>query len=77
MSEPDNKFVSNESAQATVRVLATVLLGIGLAAAYWVWPTGVTDLSLANVTFGAFLRAIASGVIAIIALIFAALLWMD
>lgn len=77
MSEPDRKFISNESAQASVRVMATVLFGIGLVIAYGIWPTGVSDVPLANMTFGALLQAIASGAIAVIPLILAALLWMD
>lgn len=77
MSEPDKKFVSNEEAQATTRVIAVIFLGIGLAIAYWVWPTGATDLTLASMTFGTFLRAIGSGAIAIAFLIGFALLWVD
>lgn len=75
--EPDHKIVSNESAQASVRVMGTVLFGIGLAIAYWVWPTGITDVTLANIAFGRLLQAIASGGIVVITFYLAALLWMD
>jgi len=77
MGEPSGKFVSNESAQAKVRVMAAVLLGIGAAAAYWVWPAGITDLPLAAITFGALLRAGASSVIVLLVLAMVALLWAD
>jgi hypothetical protein len=69
MEKPDNKFVSNDSAPLAVWVVAAVLLAIGLAIAYWVWPAGITDLTLANITFGVFLRAAASGAIGLVALV--------
>jgi hypothetical protein len=75
MDEPERKFVSNEEAQATTRMVATVLLAIGFVIAYWVWPAGITDLPLAAVTFGALLRAIASGVMALVTLYLVALFW--
>ena len=75
MDEPERKFVSNEEAQATTRIVATVLLAIGWAVAYWVWPAGITDLPLAAVKVGALLQAIASGVIALVTLCLVALLW--
>jgi hypothetical protein len=77
MEEPDNELVSNESAQARVRVMAAVLLGIGVAIAYWVWPAGITDLPLTQITFGSFIRVAASGAITLAALVMAALLWAD
>ncbi len=75
MNEQNGKFTTNEQAQATVRAVAVVLLAIGLAAAYWVWPSGITDLTLASITFGALLRAIASGAIAIVSCVITAMLW--
>ena len=77
MDEPDRKFVSNEKAQAGVRVIATVLLAVGWAIAYWVWPSGITDLPLTAIKFGALLLAMASGVIAIVTTGIATLLWME
>ena len=77
MSEPDGKYMSNESAQRVVWAVASVLLGIGWIVAYWVWPSGITDLPLASITFGELLRAIASGVIALITLGFVTVLVME
>ena len=77
MGEQDGKFVSNDRAKWTARVTAAVFLGIGWAAAYWVWPAGITDLPLAAIKFGALLRAIASGAIAIVTLGLGAMLWAD
>lgn len=58
-------------------VIAAVLFGIGLAIAYWVWPDGITDIPLAQITFGGLLRAAASSVITLAGLYMAALLLMD
>lgn len=77
MRKPDGAFVSNKSAQASVRVMAVVLFGIGLVISYWVWPAGITNFSLAQITLGALLRAAASGAITLAALVMAALLWID
>ena len=76
MSESNGKFISNEEAQASTRVTAAILLAIGLAAAYWVWPSGITDTPLGAMTFGALLRAIASGAIALVSFVFALMLWL-
>lgn len=75
MNEEYGKFTTNAQAQATTRVVALVLLAIGLAAAYWVWPSGITHLTLVSITFGALLRAIASGVIALVSCLITAMLW--
>jgi hypothetical protein len=58
----------SEEDKTTGLVMAAVFLGIGGAAAYWIWPEGITDLPLASIKFGGLLRAIGSGVIAFIAL---------
>lgn len=75
MDKQNSKFTTNEQAQAAVRVMAVIFLAIGFAATYWVWPNGITDLTLASITFGALLRAIGSGVIAIVTCVITAMLW--
>lgn len=74
-TEETGKYVTNEEAQASVRIIAAIILAIGFVAAYWVWPGGITDQTLAAITFGGLLRAIASGAIAVAALVVAAMLW--
>ncbi len=76
MDEQDGKFTTNEQAQSNVRVMAVVFLAIGLAAAYWVWPSGIADLTLSSITLGALLRAIASGVIALASCVVTVMLWI-
>ena len=46
--------------------IAFVFLAIGLALAYWIWPSGITDLTLSAITFGAVLRALASCVVVLV-----------
>lgn len=77
MGEPERKFATNEEAQTVTRVIAVIFLGIGLAIAYWVWPTGATDLTLASMTFGTLLQAIGSAGIAFVFFIGFVLLWVD
>jgi hypothetical protein len=75
MDERNGKFTTIEQAQAAVRIMAVTFLAIGFPAAYWVWPSGITDLTLASITFGALLRAIGSGVIALVSCAITAMLW--
>jgi hypothetical protein len=75
MGKSRDEFVSNEKAQRTVWITATLLLVIGLAIAYLVWPSGITDFALAEIRFGGLLRAVASGVIAFAAVVMTAMLW--
>jgi len=77
VDEPSGKFVSNESAQTTVRLIALIPLFLGLAAAYWIWPAGIADVPLAAITIGVLFRVIASGVIAFFTLYVVAMLWVD
>lgn len=76
MDEQDGKIRTNEQAQSAVQIMAVIFLAIGLAAAYWVWPSGITDLTLSTITFGVLLRAIVSGVIALASCIITAMLWI-
>jgi predicted negative regulator of RcsB-dependent stress response len=75
VEKKNDKYVTNEEAQASVRLIAAIILAVGLVAGYWVWPTGITDLTLASITFGTLLRAIAAGVIVVGSLVFTAMLW--
>jgi len=77
MGKQDGEFVSNERAQTTARVLSAVLFGIGLIAAFWVWPAGITNLTLANITLGVLLKAATSGAITLAALVMGVLLWIE
>lgn len=55
--------------------MAAVFLAIGWAAAYWVWPSGIIDLPLLQITLGTLFRVIASGAIAFAVFVMAAMLW--
>ena len=76
LDKPDAEFMSNENVQKRVRVMAAVFLAIGWAISYWIWPSGVIDLPLVQITFGAFLRILASGASAFAFLVMAYLLWI-
>lgn len=57
-------------------VLATIIsIAIGGAITYWIWPVGITDLPLAQITFGALLRVIASCITSFITFMFVAHAW--
>jgi hypothetical protein len=75
MEERNGKFTSDDQSQATVRVVAVVFLVIGFAAAYWAWPSGITDLTFASITFGVLLRAIGAGMIVLVSCVVTAMLW--
>ena len=53
------------------------MLIIGLAAAYFLWPTGITDIPLAALTLGKLFRAFGAIVIAVGAYGLAAMIWVD
>jgi hypothetical protein len=50
----------SDSPPLEVRILGLVVLGIGLAVAYWAWPTGITETPLGSMTLGMFLWASAA-----------------
>lgn len=68
-------MVSNEDARKTARAIAMVFLVVGLAIAYVVWPTGIMDLPLRQMTLDALSRALASVAIALGALVMTATHW--
>jgi len=59
-----SKWVSKASKWAPL----AFCLAVGCVAAYFVWPTGITDMPLGAITFGALLRAIGAGLIMLVAL---------
>lgn len=77
MGKPDDGFESSESARTSERIVAVILLCIGWSIAFWVWPSGIADIPLVNITFGSLLPAVASVGIAFAVLVMAALLWID
>jgi hypothetical protein len=67
---------TDDEGKDLARIIAIIILVIGLSAAYWVWPSGITELTLASMKFGALLRAIASGLIVIVFSVISAKVWM-
>lgn len=76
MDERPVKYTTAAQAQATTRLIAMVFLGIGWAAAYWLWPDGVMDAPLAAMTMRTLLWILASAVAAVATLIMAILIWI-
>jgi len=76
MDEAEREYIANEQAQATARRWAVVLLVVGWAMVYWVWPAEITALPLAAIKFGALLQTLLSGVTALVTLILAVMLWI-
>ena len=62
--------------EVTSRVTGAVILVIGWAVAYLIWPSGAIDMPLASVSVLEFLRMLASGAVALLALYGAILLWI-
>lgn len=77
MKKEDEYNLTNDENQAITRKFAAILFGIGLSIAYWVWPDGITNLTLSQIRFGALLQAGASSAIALVALVIAFFLWID
>ena len=77
MEKEDEYSLINEKSQASTRKIAAFLFGIGFSIAYWVWPDGITNLTLSQIRFGALLQAGASSAIALVALVIAFFLWID
>jgi hypothetical protein len=68
--------VTNDQADAFSRKFGIVLMCIGFAIAYFVWPDGATDVSLAAMTLGMLLRVIAAIGLAIASVVLAAMFAM-
>jgi hypothetical protein len=64
---------NNNQVRTTQLIVATVILTLGMVPAYFLWPTGITELSLSAAPIGALLRAISAIVTGIAAVIFALL----
>lgn len=54
-----------KSQRATALTVGAIVMAIGLAVAYLIWPSGITDLPLGSIAFGSLLRAIGAGVVAV------------
>jgi len=65
------------SQQRAARLFGGTVLIIGFAAAYFLWPTGITSVPLAAVTVGQLLRALGAVVIAVGSFGLAAMVWGD
>ncbi len=65
------------SEHATVRTVGAIVFSIGLAVAYWIWPSGITDLPLASISFGSLLRAMGAAVVAVAFLVIGLMLASD
>ena len=76
MNEQNEAYTTNEKADSTARAFGVVLLCMGVGIAYLVWPSGITDTTLAAMTFGALLRAVAAIAIGVVSLVAAAMFWM-
>ena len=53
------------SARNTAWAVGAIVFAIGLAVAYWIWPSGIADIPLGSIAFGSLLRAIGAGVVAV------------
>jgi len=69
------EYTTNERAQATVRRVGLVFLAVALAFAYLVWPPGVIELPLSQITLGGFLRMLASVGLVLAGIASLAMLW--
>jgi len=74
-SDQPEQYRSNERAQASVRRIGLIFLAIALVFAYLVWPAGVTELPLSQITLGGYLRILASAGLALAGIASLAMLW--
>jgi len=50
IEQPKVSYVSNEKAQVTTRLIGAIILTVGLGAAYWIYPAGISDVPFAKLT---------------------------
>jgi hypothetical protein len=73
MSEQDGPIANN--AQRSERAMASVVLVIGCGVAYWIWPGGITENTLSQITLAEFARLLASIITAVAFFVMALMLW--
>lgn len=64
------------AAQRRERVMAAIILVLGWTIAYWLWPTGIGDSALSQVSLTGVVRLLASTVTGIVFSVLAAVLWL-
>jgi len=64
-----------QQANINAMIAGFVILAIGLAIAYFVWPSGMLDRTLSSITVGELLRAIAAGAVIVFFFMMAMLMW--
>jgi hypothetical protein len=75
MEEPTPPANTMTGGEVAARIVGGTALVLGLAAAYFVWPTGITDVALGAMTFGQLLRVFAAVGIGLVTIGFAGMLW--
>lgn len=75
--DPKPDYVTNKRAQKTGRVMAVVMLVLGLGAIYWLWPSGVMDQPLASITVMTAVRMLWAVALAVFLLYGFVILWRD
>lgn len=60
MGEPEKDFITGLDGRKTVYVVTAIIVCIGAAFAYWMWPTGINGLTFFDMTFDQMLWAAAA-----------------
>ena len=77
MSEEKRRYLADESGRGMARPMVTVLLVMGIAIAYWVWPDGITDHAFEDIPVSDLVQALGSLLVALFTLGVAVRAWLD
>lgn len=77
MSQEKRRYLTDESARRLTRPVVTVLLLVGLALAFWVWPEGITDKPFGDVSLSELLEAGAAVLVGLFTFAVVARAWLD
>lgn len=77
MSEEKRKYLADESGHGMARPMVTVLVIMGIAIAYWVWPEGITEQPLDEIPMSDLVQALGSLLVGLFTLGVAVRAWLD
>ncbi len=75
--EQKRKYLAEETPFGMTRPVVTVLVTMGVVIAYWVWPEGITEGPIEEISVSEFIQAAGAVLVAILTVVVALRAWLD